>query len=418
MVAAIVPGKRSAPLDPAFVQAEVLRFADDFMGRTTVALEDYARRVNTPEARRDALRWKLSVNSSVLTIATGPNPAASLFDLVALASVARAFLEVRAVDAEPPGALEPWLAASRLLETNAWAMAGNVLTAEQQEELRVTLTQWCRENPGTKVSFFERPRDVAWVIRQSGAERRSPGSVFTLIGLDPTAGLDPAVREVTRTRLFAERALYAAERFPYLVRWQTEALTDDVLRQPPVASALQSADRLSRAAESASTTAASLPDRIRAEREAIVEALEGQEGKLRALSAEVGQTLSAGERMSTSLHTTLVAFDALMKRFGVGEPPRGPPETNAAPFDILDYARTAEQIATMAQRMDDLIRDAAVTLDSPALDQRVADLNALSARARADVRSVLNHAFSLMAGLILLGFACAMVYRRTGARGG
>lgn len=234
-------------------------------------------------------------------------------------------------------------------------------------------------------------------------------------------GLDPAVREVTRTRLFAERAMFTAQRMPFLVRWQIELLTDEFLRNSQVAAALtnatslaQSADRLSLAVQSGSRTAAQLPDRITAEREALVKALEAQEGKLRELSVEVSRTLAAGDKMSTSLNQTLVTFDALMKRFGVGEPPSGPPDTNSPPFNILDYGRTADQITAMARELDVLIKDASGSVETPALDKRIADLNALSARARSDAKSVLNHAFLLAAGLILLVLACAVVFRRAG----
>ena len=116
--------------------------------------------------------------------------------------------------------------------------------------------------------------------------------------------------------------------------------------------------------------------------------------------------------MSTSLNTTVVSFDGLMKRFGVGEPDTSPPDTNSPPFNILDYARTAEQVANMAQQLDALIKDASGTMDTPALDKRIAQLAAFSAQARTDAKSVLNHAFLLIAGLIILGFACALLYRR------
>jgi hypothetical protein len=203
---------------------------------------------------------------------------------------------------------------------------------------------------------------------------------------------------------------------PFLVRWQAELLTDDLLRQSAVTNALQSAERLSRAAESASQTAGQLPDRITAERQAIQAALEAQEGRLRELAAEVSRTLEAGRQMSTAMNTTLVTFDALMKRFGVGEPsPEPRTGTNSPPFNVLDYARTAEQIALMALQLEELIREAGSTLDSPALDRRLAELGALSAHAKADAQSVLNHAFLLGAGLIVLAFACAIVYRRWSA---
>jgi len=174
-----------------------------------------------------------------------------------------------------------------------------------------------------------------------------------MVGLDPTVGLDPAVREVTQTRLFAERALYMVQRMPFLVRWQVELLADNLLNEQHIAGVLtnaasltESIDRLSRATESASATAAQLPDRVTAERKAILEALEAQEGRLRELCADISRTLVSGEAMASSINTTLITFDALMKRFGVGEPapPDAPSQSDAAtgpPFNILDYAHTA-----------------------------------------------------------------------------
>jgi hypothetical protein len=211
--------------------------------------------------------------------------------------------------------------------------------------------------------------------------------------------------------------MFLVQRMPFLVRWQTELATDELLGQAQIAAAVDSAERLSRATESVSETAAQLPDRLTAERKAILEALETQEGRLRELSAEITRTLAAGEQMSTSLNTTITTFDALMKRFGVGEPSSAPPDTNSPPFNIMDYARTAEQIAVMAQQLDALIKDTTNTLDSPALDKRIADLKAVSERARADAMSVLNHAALLAAGLIVLAFGCALVYRWLVARG-
>ena len=417
VVTAVVPGGKSAQqTDPAALQSELLRYADDFGGRTSTGLDEYARRANTAKAREEALNWKLALDTAVLGIATGANPTANLIDFLVLSSLTRAFLERRAASAEADGAFDIWLENSRVLETNAWKIAEHVLSADQQQEMRTNISAWLARNASEGEGFLRRPQALASGIRQSGEKESKPGSVFGVVGLDPTAGLDPAVREVTRTRLFAERALYAMERMPFLIRWQTEVLTRQLLRQEQVTNALTSVDRLSRAAESASQTAAELPDRITAERKAILDALETQEGKLRNLSAEVSQTLSAGERMSTSLNTTLTTFDALMKRFGVGQPNTSPPDTNSAPFNILDYAKTADQVGTMAQHLDVLIKDASGTMDTPALDKRIAQLNALSGKARADAKSVVNHAFVLVAALILLTFVCAFIYRRVAPR--
>jgi len=411
-VTAVTPSSKSSVPDPAFIQTQLQRFADEYSSRTTAALDDYARIMETDEARSQALRWKIASAFAAVSIASGPNPQANLLDFLALTTVTRIALEEVWVKTTDGAAFQPWLDASRALETNAWKLAEGVFTPEQQRETRNNIQSWWDANPGEHSNYFVHPEEFSALIRQTGEKAKRPGSVFSFVGLDPTAGLDPAVREVTRTRLFAERAMFMVQRLPFLVRWQTELLADELLHQAEITNALTSADRLSRAAESVSQTAALLPDRFGAERKALTDELTAQEGKLRELSVDVRRTLAAGEKMSASLNTTLITFDALMKRFGVGEPSTTPPDTNSPPFNILDYARTAEEIAAMAQQLDTLIKDAGSTLDSPALDKRIADLNAVSVRAREDARSVLNHAFLLAAGLIVLAFACASVYKR------
>ena len=417
-VEAVVPGTKSKQPDPGALQTELLRFAESFGGQTSLALDEYARRVHTSEGQLQALRWKLSLGSSILGIATAPNPTANLIDFVSLATLMRMSLEERATNGVPPEALDPWLDASRVLETNAWKLAMGVLTSDQQSQLRSAIEQWRAQNPTVGAAFFARPQELATEIREGGEKQSQSGGVFALVGLDPMSGLDPAVREVTRTRLFAERALFAAQRMPGLVRWQTELLSVEILAQEQITNALDSVERLSRAAESVSQTAAAMPQHITEERKAILDALETQQGQLRGLTAQVGETLTAGEKMSTSLNATLVTFSGLMKLFGVGAPSTSPPDTNSPPFNILDYARTADEVGKMAQQLDVLLKDASGTVQTPALDKRIADLNALAAQARADAKSVLNHAFLLAAGLIVLAFVCAFVYRRLSPHGG
>jgi hypothetical protein len=410
-VAAVVPGARANAIDPGQLQADLLRYADDFFGRTTTALNECAHRAENEADRVEALSWKATLASSALGIATGPNPTANLVDFLSLSTLTRAFAEKRASRIQPPGALDSLLENTRLLETNAWSIAERYLTKDQLAEFRQALEHWLKQNEQLGIGFFRRPQALASGIRQQVRKETAPGSIFAFVGLDPTSGLDPAVREVTRTRLFAERAMFAMERMPFVLRWQTELFTEKFFQDAQVTNALASADRMSRAAESFSQTAAALPDRLSAERKAILDTMEAQEGRLRALSAEVSHTLSAGEKMSTSLNTTIQSFDALMKRFGVGEPDTSSPDTNSPPFNILDYARTAEQIGTMAQQLDSLLKNASGTVDTPALDKRIAQLNELSRRTRTDAKSVLNHGFLLAAALMVLGLACAVAFR-------
>ena len=415
---ALVPTTHSGVPDPAFIQTEELRFADSLFNQTASGLDEYSALINTPEVRLRALKWKVSLGSSIIDMATGPNPTANMLDLVTFATLMRVILEERAPAIKPPGSLDEWLEKSRALDTNGWMMAGLVLTTNQQQTLRIAIQRWREKNPLAKDVFFTRPEELTALIRESGRKDSKNNNIFNQDLLDPMAGLDPAVREVTRTRLFAERALFAAQRTSTLMRWQVELLTEQVMDQQQVVSALASMDRISRASESISQTAALIPDLIASERQAVITALEQQEGKLQELSTQVTKTLNAGNQMSDSLNTTLTTFNDLMKRFGVGEPSTNAPDTNSPPFNILDYAHTADQVANMAGQLDKLVRDANGTMDSPALDKRIADLGAVSTKTRDDAKSVLNHAFLLLAGLIILFFACLIIYRRYGRKGG
>lgn len=414
VVTAVVPGGRSRPADPVELQLQVQRFADDYSAQTATAVEEYARRVGTDTAHAQALQWKLAAASAAVGIASGPQPTANLLDLVALATLNRAVIEDRRASSPEGPALQPWFATSRMLETNAWDLAARNLTPAQAGELREAIAQWQRANPLSPNLFAARPSEFAAMVKTVRSKGASPTSVFSLVGLDPTAGLDPAVQEVTRTRLLAERALYTLQRMPYLLRWQTELLVDQVARQPGVLLALSNSvrladgmERIGHAAEAVSQTAAALPDQIARERQAVLAALDQQEGKLRELAGGVERALTAADGMAGTLTITITNFDALMKRFGVGEAGAAPvPDAPSAPFNILDYARTAAQIETMARELNALI---------VSVNQSVPQVERLSQQAGADVDRLMERGFRLgmaLIGLFLVGAVLAgLAYR-------
>ena len=63
------------------------------------------------------------------------------------------------------------------------------------------------------------------MIESNSEEAGAPSSsVFSLLDIDPLAGLDPATRELAQTRLLAERAMFIGERMPQVIQWQAELL--------------------------------------------------------------------------------------------------------------------------------------------------------------------------------------------------
>lgn len=425
-VRAITPGGISPDLDLCALQTDLQRFADEYATRTIEAFAAYAESVGTAEARHQVLRWKVAVNTDLLTIVTGPNPQANLIDLLALATLTRMSFERFGEQTDGSPALERVLEIMRTLELYAWNhLAAKAFTAAQQQELRNFLERWWEMNPSGQPIFFARPAESRSLIRPTDPGATRPGSIFALVGLDPIAGLDPAVREVTRARLLAERGLFMAQRMPFLLRWHLEMLTTDLLREQSIGEILtqtadlsESADRISRALESFSETAVELPDRITAEREAILEAITLQEGSLRELADAASQTLAEGERMSTSLNITLTTFDALMARFGVGETRTDgqPAGSNAEPFRVLDYAQTAERIEAAARQLTVLLQTLDQSLDSTNQAELSTQFGMAFAEARAGGREIVDHAFRRALLLIAAMLLAALLYRWVASR--
>ena len=408
VVNSVVPGvaKENHP-DPTEVQIQVERFADDFSSRTAQALDTYAREIGTEQSRVQALQLKVTGISAIIAIASGPNPSVNLLDMVSVATLTRLTVENYWMKRPDGYAFQVWFENSCTVETNAWQLAASFLKPAQVHELRNTIHQWYRDNPNFHSGFLARPQEFAALVRTSGAHGLSVDSVFNFVGLDPTVGLDPAVREVTRTRLFAERALFTVQRMPFLIRLQSELAAFQLAEIPEIQQVVTNTTRLSDSVERISHTAAALPETVAAERKAILDALQQQEGKLKELAAEIDRTLVSGAKMSDSLNTTLLTFDALMQRFGVGEPETNSvPDTNSAPFNILDYGKVADQISGMAKEINTLL----ITTD-----QNVTQLTRLSDEATTRADRIVDRAFRrgiLLIAILLVGSVlAALTYR-------
>ena len=70
--------------------------------------------------------------------------------------------------------------------------------------------------------------------------------------------------------------------------------------------------------------------------------------------------------MSTSLNTTLTTFDALMKRFGVGEThPAEADAQDAEPFRVRDYGDTAVRLEGAARQLTARPGAAGIQMERP-----------------------------------------------------
>jgi hypothetical protein len=279
--------------------------------------------------------------------------------------------------------------------------------------LRKSIEVWRRQNPLPGGVLAARAPGLASQVAQADKTRLAKsGSVFDLLMIDPLSGLDPATREIAQTRLFAERALYVAQKMPTLLRWQTELLSVKAVEIPAVQQFLRNSTQIADSVERFARVAERLPNQVSAEREEILKALQEQERQLTPLVNEVRQTLTAGSQMSTSLNTTLTTFDALMKRFGVGEPnSAGPPDTNSEPFRIQDYGTAAVQLEAAARQLTELLHALDQTLDSTNLAQLSAQVGPAVQQAQSGGKEIVDYAFWKGILLVVAALAAALIYR-------
>jgi hypothetical protein len=411
-VRATTPGKKGqSSVDAVELQQTLLRFADEYLTRMASDANRLRRGTNAPNAA-EILRCKIELGTATCSIASGPNPIANLLDMTVFVTVTRMSVEEYWQPMIFGESAQAMLESSRSAEADMWKLAATVLNAEQQAELHRAIEEWRRKN--TQPESIVSARAVGFASQVTAGGRGgvdAAGSLKNLLMLDPLTGLDPAVHEVAQTRLFAERALFVAQKIPTLLRWHTELLGMNTADIPAVRQLVTNSTQLTAALERFAVVAENLPEQVSAEREEVLKALQSQEKELMPLVSEVHQSLATGTQMSTSLNTTLTTFDGLMKRFGVGEPKApGPQKTNAVPFRIQDYTASAVQLEATARQLTELLTTLDQTLGSTNLLQLSAQFAPLAKEARNGGREVVDYAFGRGLLLIAVALAGALAY--------
>jgi hypothetical protein len=394
------------------MQQKCQRYADSYAGQVLEKVGAMKKQASDPQAYSRLLAWQISQLNAAYTIATGPSPVLCQIDFVVLATLSRMVVQ------DTPGAFigdseSPALAMYRELEQEAWTNAATILTPAQLEELRGLIAKWRERNPKVVLVGFVHFAEFAQSSGVSPEARKKPGSLFGLIGLDPLADLDPAVRQIEQSRLLAERAIFYMQRVPYLLDLQTERIVSQATLSPQVERANTSLERASLAMADYARIGDSLPDSFAREREAMIRQMSGellaQQVELRGMLADLQTTLAAGSETAVAVDAAVKSLDRLVARF----PRRGAGGVLAAgrPFDITEYSAAAQEFAKTARELTQLLE----TLGREGVP--VADAVADGVAAG---RGLVDYLFgrALLLGLLLIasGLAAALAYRALAQR--
>jgi hypothetical protein len=422
-VRAVNPGstpKETNVIDPESLQQNLARFGDQFLTHMIVSL-DLLQRTSAVADPADIVRWKIAFCTKVTAVVSGPNAVANLLDMTVLVTVTRISLEEHWKPDIFGDAVGPMVDIAKTDETEIWKMTDGVLKPEQKTQLRDSIQAWLKENPIPGSILAARAVGFASEMKKSkGADDgNKPGSVFAMLNLDPLAGLDPAAREIAKSRLFAERVLYVMQKTPMLFRWHVELLSLNTADQPAVRQLVTNSTQIAASVERFASTAEKLPELVSSEREQIIKALEAQEKTLTPLVGEVRQVINSGTQMSDSVNTTLATFNSLMKLFGLSETnaaPTGPPATNSEPFRIQDYTETAVRVEGAAKQITELLVTVDRTIGSTNLMQLAAQAGPVLQQAQTGGKQIVDYAFIRAILLVVIVLAAALIYRVVAVR--
>ncbi|MFN0243478.1 MAG: hypothetical protein ACKVWV_11355 [Planctomycetota bacterium] len=338
------PGKLTADA----LQSEVMSFADTFQATITEEWNQVAARAREAGAdgtldaeavarlRRSALQNKLASASASLSIASSPNPTVALADMITMITLEHAVLEnpasIELYGAETSARLA---AAYKTQEEKAQRIAARAMSQKQRDELTTLIAEWLAENPDARYVSNVRLEDFARTRQQTIVSNGgSSDSLLALVALDPLAGLDPAQREVQRSRMLGERVFYFTSRWPHVLKWHVESLYQSMLGAPEIQQALVAVTHVSGVVEElreqvAAERAAALEDfftrlaaerraalvdvsvAVDAQRSALIGDLHQAQGELQDTLADLKETAAVTGEAASELTQTFEAASAL-----------------------------------------------------------------------------------------------------------
>lgn len=206
----------------AELQDDLLRFESQFNAGVENANRDLESSSDAKIRYRAALN-RLIYSTNSLGIATGPSPEANLLDMVTFIELSREVLEqywIPEVFSSGGAALDQIF---RQSAADVWGIANKVLGPKEKGVLQNYISTW-RKNHPDQVNV-ETVRLSAFSY-ESGLEAEELSQIGGLF-----ASVQQATEAADSARLFAERALYYAERAPTLLRLQAKLGAHEVLNE-------------------------------------------------------------------------------------------------------------------------------------------------------------------------------------------
>jgi hypothetical protein len=176
-----------------------MSFADNWASQIVEATALLVQRVARPDVRLEADRFKHNAMAAAYHIAATPSPGAALLDMLVLVTLNRMVWEEYWVPQVYGPLAADMVTMLRKLEGEIWALAAEVLTPTQRQEVRDVLRAWRDTYPDKIGVSYIRFSDFGELGRQPSLEQaRKAGGLL--------APLTHATQAADAIRLWGDRA--------------------------------------------------------------------------------------------------------------------------------------------------------------------------------------------------------------------
>ena len=370
------------------LEDQVRRYADRYYTRISIAANEVRTQSTTPEKYLLMQQWKSISLATSVQIAIGSNAVTNLLDMMVVTTLSRIVVEEYWVP-EIIGASigQSFISAYRTLEEDIWGIADSVLTADQQNDLRVLINQWRKDNPDQIYPWYVRLSEFSGQRATRLTSLQNPGGL-----LKEVAKAREAAEELQD---LGERVLFYLQRAPAITSTEMENSVLEVLGGPEMSLILEDADRFVAAVEELVDVIDQLPnDRLAA----IDQLMERITIERQALQKDIS---TAGPEVNTALNEirqSVESFERIVNTLNQGE-------AASEPFDIDKYRAVAAEAGKTATELRLLAEALGETIENS-----LGLVNVIDKLAAAQT-TLVNRIFLLAVALIFIFFTVLLVYR-------
>ena len=383
---------------------------------------------DSPRSRRMTLLWRIRMIQAMHEVLSQNNPVVGLIEAWVLSERHRLYLTDGEGQTFFGGGQSIAVNSAELVIGHITRLAREFFPVEQFERTEAQILAFARNNPMS--GTFARIMVPATVSRDDQPNPFLDALQLPLAPFQALRGVDRTPAAIGRVADSGDRFSDVVQELPESLRWQLALLFYDIEESDTIQSLKANAAEFSKATSDLAGTADELPERLRNELAVFffqidrrVDEINEVLGRVTAALTLIQATLPVFEKTSADFRQTALALtesaqassEATSAISGLIAQIHENRRPDAEPFNVLKYRDTAQAIGSAATEMTGTVEQIQEFTGDTRLTQRIEDLeerlnNAID-KSVVETQNLLNQLTLRAAGLIVLAFLLALIYR-------